>query len=126
MADHGRGRGAGADSSSSIAYLTQATAGAVPALTNRQASLGGDAGFYRIFAMRLLARGSRRNGGRRRDDRLHRLRLDTPTITPPGLDARSTYDQLVRQLLLDGHLLARGRRERCQRFELHLYHLQRG
>jgi hypothetical protein len=44
--------GAGADSSLSIAYFTQATAGPVAAVTNRQATLGGDAGAYRLFAMR--------------------------------------------------------------------------
>jgi hypothetical protein len=43
---------AGADTSMSIAYLTQATAGPVPALTNRQMSLGGDGGQYQILAVR--------------------------------------------------------------------------
>ncbi|TMI11733.1 MAG: hypothetical protein E6H40_04010 [Betaproteobacteria bacterium] len=44
--------GAGADTSMSIAYLTQATAGPVAAVTNRQATLGPKAGAYRLFAMR--------------------------------------------------------------------------
>src|SRR6267378_6175458 len=77
--------GAGADSSSSIAYLTQATAGPVPALTNRQASLGGDAGYYRIFAMRPA--GMRKPPGTVAGDVMIAsiaFGLDTPTITPPA------------------------------------------
>src|SRR5205814_8416700 len=44
--------GAGADTSMSIAYFTQATAGPVAAVTNRQATLGPKAGGYGLFAMR--------------------------------------------------------------------------
>jgi len=48
--------GAGADTSMSIAYFTQAAAGPVPAVTNRQASPAAspasDAGQYHIFAVR--------------------------------------------------------------------------
>jgi hypothetical protein len=43
---------AGADSSLSVAYLTQATAGPLPAFTNQQTALGGDPGVWRIFAIR--------------------------------------------------------------------------
>src|SRR5207253_3541803 len=53
MAAAGR---AGADTSMSIAYFTQAAAGPVPAVTNRQASPAAspasDAGQYHIFAVR--------------------------------------------------------------------------
>src|SRR5438552_4641036 len=48
--------GAGADTSMSIAYVTQAAAGPVPAVTNRQpspaASPATDAGQYHVFALR--------------------------------------------------------------------------
>jgi hypothetical protein len=76
--------GAGADSSSSIAYMSQATAGAIPAVTNRQASLGGDAGNWRIFAIR--PNGVRKPAGTVAGDVMIAsiaFGLDTPTITPP-------------------------------------------
>src|SRR6266480_95152 len=77
--------GAGADTSMSIAYFTQATAGPVPAATNRQTSLGGDAGQYHIFAVRPA--GIRKPPGTVAGDVMIAsiaFGLDTPTITPPA------------------------------------------
>src|SRR3989442_9570998 len=81
--------GAGADSSSSIAYLSQATAGPVPAVTNRQASPAAspasDAGMWRMFAIR--PGGIRKPPGTVAGDVMIAsiaFGLDTPTITPPA------------------------------------------
>ena len=77
--------GAGADTSMSIAYFTQATAGPVPAVTNRQTSLGGDAGQYHIFAVRPA--GIRKPAGTVAGDVMIAtiaFGLDTPTVTPPA------------------------------------------
>src|SRR3989442_940430 len=81
--------GAGADSSTSIAYLTQATAGPVPAVTNRQASPAAspasDAGMWRMFAIR--PGGIRKPPGTVAGDVMIAsiaFGLDTPTITPPA------------------------------------------
>src|SRR5882762_6193347 len=102
--------GAGADSSSSIAYLTQATAGPVPAVTNNQASLGGDPGVWRMFAVRPA--GMRKPPGTVAGDVMIAsiaFAPSTSTITPPAgwtlvrrIDqGSSTYSLAIYQRVAD-------------------------
>jgi hypothetical protein len=77
--------GAGADISASLAYLSQASAGSVPAVTNRQMTLGGDSGAWRMFALRSLA--LQKPPGTVAGDVMIAtiaVQLDTITLTPPA------------------------------------------
>src|SRR4051812_14581241 len=77
--------GAGADSSTSVAYLTQASAGPVPAVTNQQTSQGGDAGAWRMIAIKPYA--LQKPPGTVAGDVMIAtigVALDTITITPPA------------------------------------------
>jgi len=101
--------GAGADTSMSIAYSTQATAGPVPAVTNSQASLGGDPGVWRIFAVRPA--GMRKPPGTVAGDVMIAsiaFAPSTGTITPPAgwnlvrrIDSGTTYSLVIYQRVAD-------------------------